>query len=166
VVRASEHLASVLRCEHPPTMAVLLKPTSRELTAVAPYRWVSADWSNMTEIAVGDVVRITVVGEDRERASTFLTLMTSDPEISGVLTPMPTRGESEQGDFGLVELAQEFVVAVSGGATTAGLIAAVKNIWQRGHQSGDLSAAPPTQQAITESATSEGVTEITIRIKK
>jgi hypothetical protein len=119
----------------------------------------------MTEIAVGDVVRITVVGDEREPVSTFLTLMMSDPEISGVLTPMPTRGEREQGDFGLVELAQEFMVAVSGGATTAGLIAGVKNIWQRGRQSGDLPAAPPTQVAIAET-TSEGVTEITIRIRK
>lgn len=131
----------------------------------------------MTEIAVGDVVRIMIAGDDREPVSALLTLMMNDPEISGVLTPMPTRGESEQGDFGLVELAQEFIVAVSSGATTAGIIAAIRNIWQRGHQSGALPAAPapsaagppgtpPTEQAIVEATTSEGVTEIIIRIKK
>lgn len=131
----------------------------------------------MAEISAGDIVRVVISGESGEQVRDLMTGIVKEPETADLLTALPMSSKTEAGEFGLVELAQEFIISAGGGVTTAGLIEGIKHIWKRTNQAGPLppqtAESPstpvegtPITSSITVSVPSEGVTEITIRIDR
>jgi hypothetical protein len=54
----------------------------------------------VTELGIGDVVRITVVGDSAAELDSFTAALSEGAELSGLLTAMPRAGEARHSDFG------------------------------------------------------------------
>ena len=130
----------------------------------------------MTELGVGEVVRITVIGDSADSVDYFAAALRESPELSGALTAMPHAGEAECQDFGTWQLLQEFIISTASGATSAALTQAIHALWERGHAERQLPAAPsaseepqgattPQRKHIVVSVETDGVTEITVHVR-
>lgn len=131
----------------------------------------------MTELAIGEVVRIAVVGDNAEEVGRFVSALSEDAELSTLLAVMPQPGTAERGDFGTWEIVQEFVILATSGTTSVALAAGIRSLWARVHPQRQLPPPPPPseplqpgttpqRQQIAISVPTDGVAEITIRLHR
>jgi hypothetical protein len=131
----------------------------------------------VTELGIGEVVRIAVVGDGAAEVDHFAAALSEGAELSGLLTAMPQAGEAQHRDFGTWEVVQEFVILATSGTTSAAITAAIHALWKRGHAEKHLPLSPspseqaqpgttPQPQQITVGLPADGVTEITIRLHR
>lgn len=131
----------------------------------------------MTELGIGEVVRIAVVGASALEVDHFISALSEDTELSAVLAVMPHSGTAERGDFGTWEVVQEFVILATSGTSSVALAAGIRALWDRIHTVKQLPPPPPPsephqpgttpqQQQITVGLPADGVTEITIRLHR
>lgn len=131
----------------------------------------------VTELGIGEVVRIALVGDSAAEVDHFAAALSEGAELSGLLTVMPQTEEAQRRDFGAWEVVQEFIILATSGTTSAAITAAIRALWKRGHAEKQLPPPPPpsgqTQpgatpqpQQITVGLPVDGVTEITIRLHR
>jgi hypothetical protein len=130
----------------------------------------------MADLAIGDVVRIVVIGKDATEVDHFATALVDGDKLSEILAPMPQRGEAKRQDFGTWQVVQEFIILTTSGVTTAAITAGIHAIWRRGHTEEQLPApassteeiesGTPHPQAITASQPADGIIEIVIRLHR
>ena len=130
----------------------------------------------VTELGIGEVVRIAVVGDSAAEVDRFTAALSDGAELSGLLTAMPQAGEAQRRDFGTWEVVQEFIILATSGATSVAITEAIRALWRRGHAEKELPPPPPSErtqpgatpqaQQITVGLPAEGVTEITIRLHR
>jgi hypothetical protein len=115
----------------------------------------------MSNMVPGDLVRIRVVG-GKEETEALLEGLAEEGSVAERLSPIPAVEVEPGGSFGVVEVAQDFVVGMGGELTGAALAAAVRAAVARIRGQRDETAAEDDEVNVT--VQGDGVTEVVIRL--
>lgn len=114
-------------------------------------------------LSIGDIVHLTLRTSNGTEAREVLELLSQDPEITNRMSPMPqvTQQENGEGQFGIVELSQEFVILVGAQLTAESIAAAIRACIKKQHPATQESTS--TRVAIR--TIGQGIVDITVDIE-
>ncbi|MFG3590479.1 hypothetical protein [Streptomyces sp. NPDC047990] len=115
----------------------------------------------MSNMVPGDLVRVRAVG-GKEETESLLKGLAVDGPVAERLSPVPALDVEPGGSFGVIEVAQDFIVGVGAELTGAALASVVRAAVARIRGKGDETVAPDATVHVT--VQGDGVTEVVIRL--